>query len=412
MGDTIYEEIEVVPAINAAGTKTTFGGPMMPPEVADAMREAAETSAHISELQARAATLIRDATGAEDGHVTSGASAGLTLAAAACIAGDDLGKMKRLPHAETPAEIVMPRVMRNGYDHAFEVAGAELIDVGDCSRMLGETPVNVTPWELKDAISEATAAIAYLPRPGVQLTLETVVDVGEANDVPVIVDGAASLPPKENLSSFIDKGADLVAFSGGKAIRGPQGTGILAGREDLVRSAKLQHLDMGEVAELWDPPAELVDTAAVAGVPRHGLGRGFKVAKEDLVGLITALTRFLETDDEQRRREWYGRSERIADALCDAEGLDVRIEEGSSNAPGDVTLRSEILPSTVVTVDADRTGVSAYELVGRLRTEENPRILVKGQHAVDGSSFAISPLSITDEQADYVGARIHANLER
>ena len=113
---------------------------------------------------------------------------------------------------------------------------------------------------------------------------------------PLIVDAAAQLPPKENLKRFIAMGVDLVAFSGGKALGGPQASGILAGRRDLVASALLQQLDMDVAPETWTPP-RLVDRANLRGVPHHGIGRGFKAGKEEIVGLLTALDRFVKADD-------------------------------------------------------------------------------------------------------------------
>ena len=115
----------------------------------------------------------------------------------------------------------------------------------------------------------------------------------------MIVDASAALPPKSNLRAFIEAGADLVAFSGGKALRGPQASGILCGRRDLIASAALQMWDLDFLPELWNPPATLIDPALVrGGVPNHGLGRAMKVGKEEIVGLLTALERFVARDEE------------------------------------------------------------------------------------------------------------------
>jgi L-seryl-tRNA(Ser) seleniumtransferase len=123
------------------------------------------------------------------------------------------------------------------------------------------------------------------------------VSVCKPRGLPVIVDAAAQLPPKANLRRFLELGADLVAFSGGKAIGGPQASGILAGRRDLVGAALVQQLDMDVAPETWTPP-DLVDRDALKGVPHHGLGRGFKAGKEEIVGLLVALERFAAADDE------------------------------------------------------------------------------------------------------------------
>jgi L-seryl-tRNA(Ser) seleniumtransferase len=397
---TIYERLGVPTVINAAGTKTRISGSLMREEAADAMHEAAEAFVRISDLQARASELIADATGAEAGYVTSGASAALTLAAAACIAGEDLGVMARLPETEGVAdEIVMPRSHRTGYDRALRTAGAAIVDVGANDHHLGTGAENVEPWEIASAITEDTVAVAYVAKPYTTPPLADVVDVAHERDVPVIVDAAAELPPTRNLSRFVETGADLVAFSGGKAIRGPQTTGILAGREHLVRSVALQHLDVHAAEEVWDPPSDLVDVGTLPGVPRQGIGRSMKVGKEELVGLLRALERFLEEDDEARLAEWHGRAERIAAALGDVEPFTVALANDD---------KTHAVTQVVVTVDEGEPGTSATDLVRTLRAED-PRVFVGADDLAD-ARITINPMCLTDEEADYVVDRIVANL--
>ena len=151
-------------------------------------------------------------------------------------------------------------------------------------------------WEIETALSPSVVAMGFSVNATSIVDLPTVVAVCRANGVPLIVDAAAQLPPKENLRRFIAMGADLVAFSGGKALGGPQASGILAGRRDLVASALLQQLDMDVAPETWTPP-KLIDRANLRGVPHHGIGRGFKAGKEEIVGLLTALDRFVKADD-------------------------------------------------------------------------------------------------------------------
>lgn len=372
----------------------------MRPEAADAMRDASRSFARISDLQARASELIANVTGADAGYVASGASASFALAAAACIAGDDLGVMAGLPDTDGVAdEIVMPRTHRNGYDHALRLAGAQIIDVGTNDYHLGTGSENVEPWEIADAITNRTAAVAYMEKPYTSPLLETVVEIAHERDVPVIVDAAAELPPKANLETFIDRGADLVAFSGGKAIRGPQASGFLAGREDLIQSVALQHLDMHAAFDAWEPPAELVDTDALAGVPRQGIGRSMKVGKEELVGLIRALELFVEEDDKAVLEEWDERSIRIAQELDEHDLLTVDITGGD---------KTDAVTQVVVAIDEDAAGENTADFVSRLRCE-NPRIFV-GADDLDSGQFTINPRCLTDEEAGYVVERIHANL--
>lgn len=399
-GETIYDRLDVPTVINATGTKTRISGSLMREEAADAMREASEAFVRISDLQARAAELITDATGAEAGYVTSGASAALTLGAAACIAGDSLDRMARLPETEgIPDEIVMPRSHRTGYDRALRSAGASIVDVGANDHQLGTGAANVEPWEIASAITDDTVAVAYMAKPYTSPPLAEVVDIAHEHDVAVIVDAAAELPPTENLSRFVETGADLVAFSGGKAIRGPQTTGILAGRADLVRSAALQHLDMHAAEEAWVPPAALFDVDELPGVPRQGLGRAMKVGKEELVGLIRALELFIEEDEEARLAEWDGRAERIARALREVDPFSVTLANDD---------KTHAVTQVVVSLDEERAGTTATRLVRALR-EENPRVFV-GADDLGDARFTINPMCLTDEEADYVVERVLANL--
>ena len=147
-------------------------------------------------------------------------------------------------------------------------------------------------WEYESAITDRTAGIAYVLGAGSSPPLPEVAALAQRRELPLIVDAAAELPPRENLKRIPATGADLVAFSGGKAIRGPQSTGILCGRRELISAAALQMLDMDDHLELWDPPDSLIDRSHLRGIPRHGIGRGLKVSKEEIVALLTSLEMF------------------------------------------------------------------------------------------------------------------------
>ena len=290
MSDTNpYAALGVKRRINAAGTLTRLGGALMTREVTDAMAAAARWSVDIGELQAAASRTIARVTGAEAGLVTTGAAAALTLAAAAAMTRWDVARMAALPHAEGfPNEILLPRTHRTGYAHALQAAGARLVDLGHNDRGTGAGVRGIEAWEIEAAITPRTVAFAFAANPANVDDLPVVAAVCRARGLPVIVDAAAQLPPKRNLRRFVELGADLVAFSGGKAIGGPQASGLLAGRRDLVGAALVQQLDMDVAPETWTPP-DLIDRSALKGVPHHGLGRGFKAGKEEIVGLLVAL---------------------------------------------------------------------------------------------------------------------------
>ncbi len=311
----IYARLGVKRRINAAGTLTRLGGSLMDEAVLDAMRQAARGSVDIGELQSAASRAIAKATGTEAGLVTSGAAAGLTLAAAACIAGLDVARMARLPDTRgLPNEILMARTHRNAYDHALRAAGAVIVDIGHNDRGTGAGIRGLEAWEIEAAITPATVAFAFAATPDSIGDLPAIVDICRKHGLKVIVDAAAQLPPASNLRAFVAAGADLVVFSGGKAIGGPQASGILAGRRDLVASALLQQLDMDVAPTRWTAP-DIVDRAKVPVPPHHGIGRAFKVGKEEIIGLIVALERFATRDEAAATAALRARLEAIAAAL-------------------------------------------------------------------------------------------------
>jgi len=317
-----YDLLGVRRRINAAGALTRLGGAVMAPEVVAAMAAASRTSVDIGELQDAASDRIAAATGAEAGLVTTGAAAALTLAAAAAIARWDIAKMAALPHAGAfPHDILIPRTHRTGYAHALAASGARLVDIGHNDRGTGAGVRGLEAWEIESALSPSVVAMAFSVNATSIVDLPTAIETCRANGIPLIVDAAAQLPPRENLRRFIGMGVDLVAFSGGKALGGPQASGILAGRRDLVASALLQQLDMDVAPDTWTPP-RLVDRANLRGVPHHGIGRGFKAGKEEIVGLLVASECFQKADDVAANAALQSRLEAIAASLS---GFDVKL---------------------------------------------------------------------------------------
>jgi len=370
----IYERLGVARRINAAGTLTRLGGCLMAPEVIAAMREAAGASVDMAELQAAASRAIADATGAEAGIVTSGAAAGLTLATAACLAGWDAARMAALPDTRAmPREVLMIRTHRTGYDHAIRAAGARIRDIGHNDRGTGAGVRGVERWEIEAAIGERTAGFAFAATPETRDALPLVAQAMHARGLPVIVDAAAQLPPRENLRAFLAMGADLVMFSGGKTIGGPQASGILAGRGDLVGSALVQMLDMDVAPETWAPP-DLIDRRALTGVPHHGIGRGFKVGKEEIAGLLTALDRFVKADDRAANAALEDRLAIIAGLLADAPDLRTTV------VPAATTGRVPVLE---ITVPGSAYAFSAALQAGRPPVHLSERRAARGILTVD-----------------------------
>ena len=331
----IYAGLGVKRRINAAGTLTRLGGALMAPEVVAAMAAAARASVDIAELQAAASRTIARLTGAEAGMVTTGAAAALTLATAASMTRWDVARMAALPHAaDFPHEVIIPRTHRTGYSHAFAAAGARLIDIGHNDRGTGAGVRGIEAWEIEAAIGPRTAAFAFSANIDSVRDLPLVAEVCRARGIPVIVDAAAQLPPKANLRRFVELGADLVAFSGGKAIGGPQATGILAGRRELIASALLQQQDMDVNPLYWAPPSSLASRDQFVGIPHHGLGRGFKAGREEIVGLLAALEAFVSRDEAAWIASLNRRLKAIGDRIASATPIQARhIDHGDGRPP-------------------------------------------------------------------------------
>jgi len=298
-GATIYDGLGVSPIINAAGTNTRLSGGMMHPEVTAAMAEAATACVDMLELQAAASRAIGQHTGAEAGLVTSGASAALLLGAAACLAGLDIAAMDALPDAARN-EVLVARSQRTMYDRAIRLAGGRLAEIGIPDRFSGAGVRDATAADFAAAITPRTAAILWVAQPWSEPALPGLCRVAQAAGVPVLVDAAAQLPPATNLRRFIAEGADLVGFSGGKAIGGPQSSGILAGRRALVASALLQMLDLDLPHQQFRLPPEFAGNTGIERLPQHGIGRSCKAGKEEIVGLLVALRRFAAESDADR----------------------------------------------------------------------------------------------------------------
>jgi seryl-tRNA(Sec) selenium transferase len=372
----ILERFGVRPVVNAAGCLTRLGGSLMSDEVLAAMRDAAQNYVAMDELQAAASRVIADVTGAEAGIVTSGAAAGLLLGAAACMTGLDPEKMNQLPDTTgLKAEVVMHKAHRDGYDHAVRATGARLVEVG--------MPYGTRAYELRAALSEQTAAVLYIVArsKGIPLSLEETIEIAHERGVPVIVDAAAELPPVDNLRRFVTTGADLVTFSGGKAIMGPQASGILCGRRDLVTAAALQMLDMDVDAAMWAPPAGLAAGLTVTGPPEQGIGRAMKVGKEEIIGLLVALRAYAGRDHARDLAQWNAMTTHIQAELKDS-GL----------APERVAAADSDIGVPVLRLRCPGGPGQAREIVRRLQTAEIPIHL--GEAMIHRGVLVVNPITL------------------
>ena len=373
----IYQKLGVKPIIHGAGTTTRYSGSLLRPEVLEAMREASRVFVNIDELNEAAGEAIARMIGAEAAFVTAGAAAGLVLQAAACITGDDPAKIIRLPDTTgMKHQLIIQRAHRFTYDQAFRQAGGVLVEVG-----LGRRTM---PFELEAAITDKTAAVVDLQSPftsppGV-LALEEVCQIAHRHGVPVIVDAASMLPPRQNLRKYLQQGADLVNFSGGKGIRGPQSTGILAGRKDLIRAAALN------------------------ASPNQGIGRPSKTSKEEIVGLVTALELFLAEDEEAEMQRYREVCQGIVDGLRGIAGIRTVVEHDGVN---------RIIPHAVIYFEPSWRGSSGHDIREALAKGE-PHIYIQ-QGTQQGGYFdeiAVDPINLQPGDEEIIATRLREELMR
>ncbi len=394
---SIYERFGVQPVINASGSVTRLGGAPMPPEVLEAFCAAAGSAVSLDQLQAAASERIAVAAQTEAGLVTSGSAAALTLGTAAILTGYDLGRMEQLPHCGSfPDEFVIAREQRSGYDHAVRAAGARLVEVGFNELVANAGVRRCEPWEYEAAFGPNTAGVVYVMSDEAHPAVTDVVEVAHRHDLPVNVDAAGELPPRSNLSATAAKGADLMAFSGGKAIRGPQSTGILCGRRDLIGAAALQMIDMDDHFDLWDPPAGLFHKADLPGIPRHGIGRGLKVSKEEVVALLVALELFQSTGYSTQRARQRGDLELIQRQLDD-QSARCEIQDPTDGERTPILVIEPVAPSK-----------SARQICLALRRGRPPIYLGHGQ--LDAGQLVVNPLCLDPGQAQIIARRLQEEL--
>ena len=350
----IYEQLGIRPIINAHATLTRLGGSRMPPEVVAAMVEASRCFVDLDELQRRVGERIAALTHNEAAYVCSGAAAGLTLAIAACITGNDAQAISQLPDLTgLKDEVIIHRSHRNGYDHAVRQVGIRVVEIGGSA--------GTTPQELERAISPRTAAIVWFQGAMTgqgDLPLSEVIAAGRTHQVPVIVDAAAQLPPVSNLWHFTEMGAALAIFSGGKDLRGPQSSGLILGQRALIENCRLN------------------------GNPYHSIGRPMKVGKEEMIGLLAAVQRYLDMDHEARER-W-----------CSAVVADWN--EALNRLPGVTACRDfpneagQPLPRCLVTVGAEKAGIHRGDVLTQL-AEGNPSVVAA---SCGTDSFYLNPMTL------------------
>lgn len=303
--DNVYTRVlGVRPHIGAHEHISRLSGSRMPDEVVEALVEANRFFVDVEELSEAAGRRIAELLGAEAALVTAGGFSSMILAAAGCLTGTDPAKIDALPHPDWPKrECVIQKAHRFSYDRAYRAAGMTIVEAADRAELLQKLGENTAMIAVLAAVEEQRQFGPPVPRkralpPEAHVLMpDELIAIGRKASVPVLVDMASDLPPASNLTRWLRAGADLVVVSGGKGLRGPQSTGILAGRRDLV------------------------EAAALNAAPHTGIGRGMKVGKEEIVALVVALERYLKLDHEKEIEEWNAKARWLASQLQGIRGL-------------------------------------------------------------------------------------------
>jgi uncharacterized pyridoxal phosphate-dependent enzyme len=335
------------------------------------MAEAARHFVDLRELLTKSGAYVAELIGVEAALITAGAAAGLVLATAACIAADDPAYIQRLPDVQgLRRRVAVHRCHRNGYDQAVRQVGADLVEFG----WIKET----FPWQLEAAIDERTAAVAYFVEFSERgsLPLETVIEIAHARGVPVIVDAAAELPPVSNLRYFADVGADLVAFSGGKDIKGPQPSGLIVGRQGLITMCALH------------------------ACPNYSIGRPMKTGKEEIIGFVVALERYLAQDRKAEDAQWKAQLACFVERLGVLPGVTTRrvFPIGPGRRPGTI-------PRAYVQWDTAALGLTIQEAVEQLYTGDPP--IAVGS---DEGALVLNPQTLDVGEERIVADRVYELL--
>ena len=359
-----FRELGVRPFINAAGTYTAMTASLMPPEVMEAINYASKQYVMLDELHDRVGQRIATLVHSEAAMVTSGAASALTLGTAAALTGTDRQKIVDLPNlAGMKSEVIIQKSHRFGYDHAVRNCGVRLVEVE-------------TRDELERAIGEKTAMMLFYNnnnREG-RIQDEEFAGLGKKHAIPTLNDAAADVPPVDNFWKYTRMGFDLVAFSGGKGIRGPQSAGLLVGRKDLIEAARLNAPPNGNT-----------------------VGRGMKVNKEEILAMLVALELFLEKDHVRETREFERRAEVVRTSAAAVPGVkaEVFVPEIANH-----------VPHVRISWDgADEAAASAA--VGAMRDGE-PSIAIRSE----GSSLVVGVWMMRPGEERIVARRLRQVLEK
>ena len=369
-GEKILESLGVTPLINAGGPVTRFSGTRPRPEAMQAMVAMSEPFVELHEMLIAAGERLAKIIGVPAATITSGASGGLTVQTAAAMAKDDPELIFQLPIADDiPNELIIQRNHRFGYDHLYLTPGARFVEVGNNAGCSAE--------EVEDAITDKTAAIIHLESPysgDNVLPIETLVDIAHTHGLPLMCDAASRVPPRANLTKFVEAGADLVSFSGGKGIRGPQATGLLLGSEEWVEYARLNN------------------------APNATVARAQKVSKESIAGLLAAVEIFVNEDEAEENRRYTRLMQSVVDQIIEIPGVDAEVVHDYDH----------YIPHAVIKLNDSWRGPSKQVIGERMLQAPNRVMLLTFLEEVP--EFWVDPLNLSDEEVQIVADKLRRVL--
>jgi len=359
----LFKELGVTPLINAGVTMTFLSGSLMMLEVLEAINSTAHDFANMYELQDKVGAKIAEMLHCEAAMVTSGASCAILLGTAAAITGTDQAKIKQLPNLPGPRpEVIMQKSHRYLFDQAVSTTGAKIVEVEGSADM--ERAIN----------GNTVMALFFNAAEKTSITHEEFLTIAKRHQIPTFIDAAADVPPVENLFRFQKMGFDLITFSGGKMIRGPQSAGLLFGRKDLIEAARLNH-----------SPNEAP------------IGRPMKVNKEEMFGMYAALKSYLERDHEKEWQDWLGRVNRVKSRIETIPSVkgETYIDPGPANA----------FPSLHVTWDQEKVKITQKDMLAALRNG-TPGIVANVVDKGDVKVLSIGVVLLKPEQVEIVSRRL------
>ena len=360
-----FKELGIRPFINAAGTYTTLTASLMPPEVVQAIEYSSKQFVPLIELHDAVGQRIASLIGCEAAMVSAGAASALTVGTAACMTGANQEFIRRLPDTTgMKNEVIIQKSHRYGYDHAVRDCGIRFVEVE-------------TADELERAIGEHTAMMLFFNAndPVGQIKVADFAQLGRKHNIPTLNDAAADVPPVENLSKYIKMGFDLVAFSGGKGIRGPQSAGLLLGRKDLIAAARLNTSPYSD-----------------------SIGRGMKVNKEELLAMMVAIELYIKKDHAAEWRDWEKRVKLIGDSVASVSGIKTETF---------VPTIANAVPHLRITWDEAALKIAPAEVVKKLKEGEPSIELVPGAKP----GIAVAVWMLQPDEAQIVARRIREVLK-